>query len=214
MSKPAISFIIQSPSPDLDTPEYEGNKIYIRGAVHSLDSARAYAPDSVINFVQRSFDDVGYRVEILDGVTMYKFYKQPSAEQWPRQEEDTPLEKFQREHGLAGDTPIGIKTYGTFINHSDGTREEIPQKGGAGSGPPQYLSDNEYVCREEDELSNGREPDLPVVGPVTYSGYVDTKYGKEERHVVCKLTSNQDCESPHACLKNNGCLCTTLKDLI
>lgn len=99
-NKPTISFIIQRPSPDLDTEDYNGPKYYIRGAVHNVQNLLCEGfkvPTRIIKFLQQSFDDGNFRAEILDGDILYKVYRQPSAEQWPRNESGTPLERFQRE---------------------------------------------------------------------------------------------------------------------
>jgi len=98
MSKPGISFIIQTPSPDLDVDSYEGNKVYIRGAVHSLDDAEdmnilgSVVPYEVLQLVRNAFNSERYRAEILLGETLFKFYRKPSRDLVPAEEEDSKLE--------------------------------------------------------------------------------------------------------------------------
>lgn len=105
MAKPGITFIIQHPSPDLDNEAYEGNKFYTRGAVHDLSDARSFVPERVISFLKNSFEAGWYRAEILDGETLYKFYRKPSRDLVPKEEDGTPLEIFQRQGG-AGSGPL------------------------------------------------------------------------------------------------------------
>lgn len=111
MSKPGISFIIQTPSPDLDSEEYEGNKIYIRGAVHGLDTPEDMAilgpvvPYEVLKLIRTLFNSERYRAEILAGDTLFKFYKKPSRGLVPKEEEGTKLElhKLKKETDPPGE---------------------------------------------------------------------------------------------------------------
>lgn len=129
--KPGISFVIQEPSADLDTPEYEGNKMYIRGAVHSMDDLTPsnIFPARVLEYVSKVFDDDNYRAEILEGRTMFKFYRKPSRDLVPQEEDGTLLEKHLGTMGL-GSGP------GNYAVARDEEAKKYELRSGAGSSSP------------------------------------------------------------------------------
>lgn len=122
--KPTISFIVQYPSSDI-RHSHEGPIIHATGAVHDLDEIADQLnfgiPSHVLQMVRRAFE-TDYRAEIILGGVEYKFYRKPSRDLVPKEEDNTLLERWQNINKpgstcLGGDCPAAPRQKGIATNY-------------------------------------------------------------------------------------------------
>lgn len=97
--KGVISFQITYPTPDATDSIKE--RFHVVGVVEDLENiADRYllaVPAHILTMVASAFyQQDQYRVELVEGLTSYKFYRRPSRELWPKEEFNTPLEQYQK----------------------------------------------------------------------------------------------------------------------